>query len=104
MVDAVGVEERGAALDAVDDVPFFEQEFGQVRSVLTRNAGNQCNLLRHDATFHKQVQKFRTKSFNLQGWTGDIRDLKAELQAKDFILNLLNIQVKKIIIRVYFLC
>jgi hypothetical protein len=28
MVDAVGVEERGAALDAVDDVALFKEKFG----------------------------------------------------------------------------
>jgi len=29
VVDALGVEERGAALDAVDFVAFFEQELGE---------------------------------------------------------------------------
>ncbi len=40
VVDAIGIEERGAALDAVDLVAFGEEKLGEVRSVL---AGNSCN-------------------------------------------------------------
>ena len=35
----LGVEGAGAALDAVDDVAFFQQKFGQVRAVLAGDAG-----------------------------------------------------------------
>ena len=41
MVDAVGVEQRTAALDAVDDVALGQQEFGQVGAVLAGDAGDQ---------------------------------------------------------------
>ncbi len=39
VVDAVGVEQAGAALDAVDDVALVEKEFSQISAVL---AGNAC--------------------------------------------------------------
>ncbi len=42
MVDAVGVEERGAALDAMHFVALTDQEFGQIRAVLAGNAGDQA--------------------------------------------------------------
>ena len=42
VVDPLGVEERGAALDAVDFVAFFEQEFREVGSVLAGDAGDEC--------------------------------------------------------------
>ena len=41
VIDALGVEERGAALDAVHDVALFEQEFGEVRTILAGYAGDQ---------------------------------------------------------------
>lgn len=47
VVDAVGVEQRGAALDAVDDVAFLEQEFGEIGAVLAGDASDQCNFLGH---------------------------------------------------------
>ena len=40
VVDTSGIEERGAALDAVDLVAFGEEEFGKIGSVL---AGDSCN-------------------------------------------------------------
>jgi hypothetical protein len=42
MVDPLGVKRRGAALQAVDFISFRQQEFGQVRSVLSGNSGDQC--------------------------------------------------------------
>jgi hypothetical protein len=42
VVDALGVEERSAALDAVDFVAFFEEKFGEVGSVLTGDPGDKC--------------------------------------------------------------
>ena len=42
VVDAVGVEHRRAPLDAVNLVAFFEQQLGQVGSILSRNASNEC--------------------------------------------------------------
>ncbi len=42
MVDAVGVEQRGAALDAVYLVALGQQQFGQVHAVLAGDTGDQC--------------------------------------------------------------
>jgi hypothetical protein len=41
MIDAIGVKERTAALDAVDFIAFIQQKFGQVSTVLTRDAGDE---------------------------------------------------------------
>ena len=41
VVDAVGVEQRGAALDAVDFVALAQQEFGEVGAVLAGDAGDE---------------------------------------------------------------
>ena len=46
VVDAVGIEQRSSAFDAVDLVPFFQQQLRQVCAVLPRNACHQC--LFHD--------------------------------------------------------
>ena len=42
VVDPVGVEQRGAALDAVHLVAFAEQELGEVGAVLAGDAGDEC--------------------------------------------------------------
>ena len=44
VVDAVGVEQRGAALDAVDHVALFQQEFGKIGAVLAGDAGDEGNF------------------------------------------------------------
>ena len=44
VVDAVGVEDRGAALDAVHLVALAQQQLGQVGAVLAGDAGDQCCL------------------------------------------------------------
>jgi hypothetical protein len=44
MVDPVGVEQGGAAFDAVDGVAFLEQEFGQIRAILAGDASDQCGF------------------------------------------------------------
>lgn len=41
VIDALGVEQGGAALDAVHFVTLFEQEFGKVGAVLAGNAGDE---------------------------------------------------------------
>ena len=51
MVDAVGVEERGAALDAVDDVALLQQELGEIGAILAGDAGDQGDFCRHCRTF-----------------------------------------------------
>ncbi len=40
MVDAFGIEKRGASLDAMHLVAFGEQQFGEVGAVLAGDAGN----------------------------------------------------------------
>jgi len=45
VVDAVGVEQAAAALDAVDFVALLEQELGEVGAVLARNAGDEGDFL-----------------------------------------------------------
>ncbi len=42
VVDPLGVEERGTALDAVNFIAFVEQELGEVGSVLSGDSGDQC--------------------------------------------------------------
>jgi hypothetical protein len=46
VVDALGVEQRGAALDAVHLVALLQQEFRQIGAVLPGDAGDEC-LARH---------------------------------------------------------
>ena len=41
VIDAIRVEGRGAALDAVDFVAFLQQEFRQIGAVLARDAGDE---------------------------------------------------------------
>ena len=41
VIDPLGVEQAGATLDAVHDVAFFEQEFGEVAAVLASDAGDE---------------------------------------------------------------
>jgi len=53
VVDAVGVEQRGAALDAVDFVALAQQKFGEVGAVLAGDAG--------DEGFFGHVQRLTTK-------------------------------------------
>jgi len=45
MVDAVGVEQRATALDAMHHIILVEQEFGKVSAILAGDAGNQGNFL-----------------------------------------------------------
>jgi hypothetical protein len=42
VVEAIGRRQAGAAVDAVDLVPFAQQELGKVRPVLPRDPGDQC--------------------------------------------------------------
>ena len=44
MLDAAGVERRGAALDAVDGVALVEQKLGEIGPVLSGHAGDEGNL------------------------------------------------------------
>ena len=44
VVDALGVEERAAPLDAVHDVALLEQEFGQIGPILAGDPGDERDL------------------------------------------------------------
>ena len=44
MVDALRVQQRAAALDAVYFVSLGEKEFGEVGAILTGDAGDECFL------------------------------------------------------------
>ena len=44
MVDAIGIEKAGAALDPVDDVAFFQQEFSKIGAILAGDAGDECDF------------------------------------------------------------
>ena len=44
MIDPRSVERAGAANDAVNFVPFLQQQIGQITSVLAGNAGNERPL------------------------------------------------------------
>jgi hypothetical protein len=48
MIDPLGVEGGGAALDAVDLIALLQQEFSQVGTVLAGDAGDE-GALGHDA-------------------------------------------------------
>ncbi len=47
VVDPVGVEQRAAALDAVDDVALVQQEFGEIGAVLSGDAGDERGFVQH---------------------------------------------------------
>ena len=42
VIDALGIEARCPAFDAVDLVALFQEEFGEVGAVLAGDAGNEC--------------------------------------------------------------
>ena len=44
MVDAVGLEERRTAPDAVNDIALLQQEFCEVRAVLAGYARDECDF------------------------------------------------------------
>src|SRR6202035_5792260 len=41
MLDALGVERAAAAEDAMNEIPFAKQELGEIRAVLTGDAGDE---------------------------------------------------------------
>ena len=50
MINAFGIERRGSALQTMDFIAFGEQEFSQIGTILSGDAGDQCALL-----FHQRV-------------------------------------------------
>lgn len=47
MIDAVRIEKRRPALDAVDFVSLLQKKFGQIGAILAGDAGNKCSFLCH---------------------------------------------------------
>ena len=45
MIDAICIEERCAALDAVDDVSLVQEEFSEVCAVLAGDTGDEGDFL-----------------------------------------------------------
>jgi len=45
VVDPLGVEQGGAAFNAVDDVALVQQELGEIRAVLAGDAGDECGFV-----------------------------------------------------------
>ena len=44
VIDAIGIERRRAALDAVDDVALVEQKLRQIGAILAGDSGDKCNF------------------------------------------------------------
>jgi hypothetical protein len=44
VVDAIGVQQGSAALDAMHFIPLFEQELGEIGTILTGDAGDQSSF------------------------------------------------------------
>ena len=44
VVDAVGVQQGSAALDAMHFIPLFQKEFGEIGAILTGDAGDQSSF------------------------------------------------------------
>jgi hypothetical protein len=51
VIDALGVQQRGTALDAVHDIALRQQEIGEVGAILTGDPGNERDFLGHVLTF-----------------------------------------------------
>jgi hypothetical protein len=47
VINAIGVEQRGVALDPVDLIAFAEQKLSEIRAVLAGNARDQGNRSVH---------------------------------------------------------
>ena len=59
MIDAVGVEERSAPLDAMHLVALVEKEFRKIGAVLPGNSGNQSSLQECTAPIVKSAAAVR---------------------------------------------
>ena len=61
MIDAAGVERRSAANHAVNFIPFGEQQLGQIRAILARDACDQCffhSIEKSDRKIRRGAGKF----------------------------------------------
>src|ERR1700722_13397698 len=60
VIDSIGIERGCAALDAMNEVPLVEQEFGEIRAILSRNARDQRSLLQVSLPVQKlQMREMR---------------------------------------------
>ena len=48
VIDAIGVDQRRPALDAVNRIALGQQQFGEISAVLAGDAGDQCGLFGHE--------------------------------------------------------
>ncbi len=72
MIDALGVERGRAALHAVHDIALGQQEFGEIGAVLSGDAEDECDLVRHES--------FRPRLFlNVQSREAIDRPLQREI-------------------------
>jgi len=51
VIDALGVQQRGTALDAVHDIALRQQEIGEIGAILTGDPGNERDFTGHMPTF-----------------------------------------------------
>ena len=56
VVDAVGIQQGSAALDAMHFVPLFEQELGEIGAILTGDAGDQSSFQEGVLLFNSTVE------------------------------------------------
>ena len=77
VVNPVGIEKRRAALDAMDFIAFFKQQFGQIGPVLSRYTRNQRYLV---ACFQNTLSYIKTIRSPLQLKSG-VRDHITKNQA-----------------------
>jgi len=45
VIDPIGIEQRGPAFHAMNNIAFPQQELRQIGAILSGNAGDQSNLL-----------------------------------------------------------
>jgi hypothetical protein len=62
VVDPSGVEGRGAPLGAMDFIALAQQQFGEIRAVLSGHAGDQCNLVGHPLLSNQNQARHRASA------------------------------------------
>ena len=64
VVNTMGVERRRATNDSMDRIALGQQEFGQVATVLSSDAGNQCRWLAHALVLDFVVMEHQPRVFD----------------------------------------
>lgn len=63
VVDTLRVEQARAPLDTMNAIPLFEQEFREVRTVLSGNPRNKRDFFRHSGRFPvKTIVRVKARS------------------------------------------